>query len=55
MLPPSPSEEDRRGVRLFGGVAESEKPFAVEEVIPMLKPVTPIGVPSPEIQIKHTI
>lgn len=36
-------------MRLFGGAAQSEKPLAVEEVMPMLKPVTPIGVFSPEI------
>lgn len=48
MFPPSPSAQGRR---LLLGVAHSKNPLAVELVIPILKPVTPIGVLSPK---RHT-
>lgn len=47
MFPPSPSVQEEMGKRLLLGVEQSRNPLAVEEVILILKPVTPIGVLSP--------
>ena len=47
-LPPSTSaEEDMYGLLRLGGVAHPEKLLAMEEVMPKLKPVTPIRDQSP--------